>query len=186
MSITTIKWRNEKYQYHREEGPARIVKRNGKVIINEWFINGERHRDKYPAVENYFSDIEDNYYYDKETDLKISNGIMKWYKHGILHRDTDNPSVVNINTLVKNYEYHYIGQVHRLLGPAKITIIDDAKYETFYINNNFIPSNEFYKIVFLVKKFIRKIRFSIYKKYNNILLEHFPYYHAITSLITKV
>jgi hypothetical protein len=184
--FVTLKWRNEKYKYHREDGPARIVKQNGKVIINEWFINGERHRDKYPAVENYFSDIGEDFYHDEENNIKISNGIMKWYQHNYLHRDTDNPAVININSFVKNYEYHYYGQVHRLLGPAKITCIDDAKFETFYINNEFIPSNEFYKIVFLVRKFIRKIRVSIYKKYNIFLSNYFPYYPAISKLITKV
>lgn len=38
--------KNEKYKWHREDGPARIWKDGTK----EWWINGQRHREDGPAI----------------------------------------------------------------------------------------------------------------------------------------
>jgi len=185
--FVTLKWRNEKYRYHREDGPARIVKRNGKIIINEWYIDGYRHRKIYPAVENQFSDIDENdFYQDTETGIKVTNGILKWYNNGKLHRDGDNPSIIYRDNFFTKLEYYYIDNIHRLLGPAHILYLDDEIHKRYYINGNFITENEFFKTTYLVNKFIRKIKMVIYKKYINILSPYFPYYYSIIELITKV
>jgi hypothetical protein len=185
--FVTLKWRNEKYRYHREDGPARIVKRNGKIIINEWYIDGYRHRKIYPAVENQFSDIDENdFYQDTETGIKVTNGILKWYNNGELHRDGDNPSIIYRDNFFTKLEYYYIDNIHRLLGPAHILYLDDEIHIRYYINGNFITENEFFKTTYLVMKFVRKIKMSIFKKYTNILKPHFPYYYSIIELITKV
>jgi hypothetical protein len=186
--FVTLKWRNEKYKYHREEGPARIVKRNGKIIINEWYIDGYRHRKIYPAVENQFSDIDENdFYQDVETGIKVTNGILRWYNHGELHREGNNPALITKdNEFGTKLEYYYQGCIHRLFGPAHILYLDNETYKRYYINGKFLTENEFYKIVYLVRKFIRKIKNSIYKKYTIKLKSYFPYYHSIIKLITKV
>lgn len=42
-----IEWRNEKGQFHREDGPALEYVNGGKG----WFINGNLHREDGPAIE---------------------------------------------------------------------------------------------------------------------------------------
>jgi hypothetical protein len=58
----TKRWRNEKGQLHRLDGPAVVINRN-----YEWWINGQRHRIDGPAVE-------------------YANGHKEWLIHGKLHR----------------------------------------------------------------------------------------------------
>ena len=43
----TLRWRNEKGELHREDGPALITARGDCY----WYKNGKRHRENGPAVE---------------------------------------------------------------------------------------------------------------------------------------
>lgn len=65
----TIRWYNEKGEYHREDGPA-IERSNGDKY---WFINGKLHREDGPAKE-------------------WSNGNKYWFINGKCHRE-DGPAV---------------------------------------------------------------------------------------------
>ena len=90
----TIYYRNEKGDFHREDGPAyeetsgyRVWYINGKWHredgpayekpsgTKEWFINGKRHREDGPAVEYSSGHIEyflnDNYYTKEEWEKEI-------------------------------------------------------------------------------------------------------------------
>jgi hypothetical protein len=66
----TIEYRNDKGEYHREDGPA--VEWNNST--KEWYINGKLHREDGPAIE-------------------YSNGTKFWYLNGKRHR-TDGPAVI--------------------------------------------------------------------------------------------
>ena len=52
-------WKNEKGQYHREDGPAIEYSTGTKI----WHINGKRHREDGPAIEH-------------------TTGHKEWYYHG--------------------------------------------------------------------------------------------------------
>lgn len=173
----TLKWRNDNYKYNREEGPAKIVKRNNRSFINEWYIDGKRHRDKYPAVENYFNDENDFviHHIDVETNMLLKKGIYKWYENDLLHRNTDNPAVIIIDNIGKTLSYYYKGKIHRLLGPAKKTFIDNEEFTTYYINGNFYEEKNFINIIRIVKKFINKIKLSLKIKYIKSIYSTFYY-----------
>jgi len=182
----TLKWRNEMYKYNREDGPAKIVKRNNHSFINEWYIDGKRHREKYPAVENYFHEENDFviHHVDLDTNMLLKKGIYKWYEHDLLHRENDNPSVIIIDNIGKTLEYHYKGKIHRLLGPAKKNFIDNEEFKTYYINGNFYEENKFINIIRIVNKFINKIKRSLKNKYINAIYPTFYYYtyHILTYI----
>ena len=57
-------WRNEKGEYHREDGPAFIYPNGGCI----WYKNGKRHREDGPAVE-------------------YTEGYKAWYVHGKFVKD---------------------------------------------------------------------------------------------------
>jgi hypothetical protein len=62
-------WRNEKGEYHREDGPA-VELANGNKF---WYLNGQYHREDGPAVE-------------------LANGYKEWWLNGQYHRE-DGPAV---------------------------------------------------------------------------------------------
>lgn len=66
-------WKNEKGNFHREDGPA-VEKVNG---YKEWRMYGKRHRTDGPAVE-------------------MSNGSKQWWINGKLHR-TDGPACEGVD-----------------------------------------------------------------------------------------
>ena len=59
----TLRWRNENWQYHREDGPALIMP-NGSCV---WYKNGEYHREDGPAIE-------------------YANGHKQWWVNGVFVR----------------------------------------------------------------------------------------------------
>lgn len=78
---------------HREDGPA-VENYNN---IQEWYLNGKRHRDNGPAIEG-----TDNL----------------WFQHGILHRE-DGPAL-EVNGGSDGNEWYKNGQRHREDGPAVV------------------------------------------------------------------
>ena len=62
-------WRNEKGEYHREDGPAIEYSNDAK----SWYLNGKRHRADGPAIER-------------------ANGDKEWFLNGQRHR-ADGPAV---------------------------------------------------------------------------------------------
>ena len=90
-SFGTKRWRNDKDQLHREDGPA-IESVSG---YKEWWINGKLHREDGPAV-----------VYD--------NGNNYWFYEGLLHRD-EGPAVIDAHG---GKVWWVNGQLHREDGPA--------------------------------------------------------------------
>jgi hypothetical protein len=78
-----VEYRNEKGEYHREDGPA-IEYSDG---TKQWWINGKRHRKYGPAVE-------------------YSNGNKEWYLNGKWHRE-DGPAV----ELIIGINYWYLNGI---------------------------------------------------------------------------
>ena len=68
-----MEYKNEKGQYHREDGPA-VEYTDGSKF---WYQNGMLHREDGPAIER-------------------ANGTKKWYKNDIRHR-TDGPAIEWVN-----------------------------------------------------------------------------------------
>jgi hypothetical protein len=97
-------YKNNKGQYHRENGPS-ISDKYGE----EWWVNGQRHRTSGngPAV------------IDRTWNRKI------WYINGKRHRK-DGPAVIEGN----RKEWYINNEIHREDGPAVISI----NYKYWYIN----------------------------------------------------
>ena len=81
--IGTIRYRNEKNELHRVNGPA-VIYNNGKKI---WCQYGEKHRTNGPAV-------------------IWANGTKEWYRNGKRHR-LDGPAISRSNSA----EYWFIDGV---------------------------------------------------------------------------
>ena len=64
-------WKNDKGQWHREDGPA-IERADG---IKLWYINGQCHRLEGPAIE-------------------VASGSKSWYINGLLYDDI---SLINLS-----------------------------------------------------------------------------------------
>jgi hypothetical protein len=74
IETTGIKrWKNEKREYHRLDGPA-IIYKNGS---EEWYQDGNFHRLDGPAV-------------------ILSSGHKEWWENGKLHRE-DGPAIIYPN-----------------------------------------------------------------------------------------
>lgn len=87
-------------KFHRVDGPAIIVYGYYKYRT-EWFIDGIRHREYYPAVESF-------------------NGTKEWWINGDRHRQ-GGPAVEYENG---SLEYWENGKRHRIDGPAIIVMAD--------------------------------------------------------------
>jgi hypothetical protein len=84
-------------QLHREDGPASITKTSKThVSIEKWYVNGQLHRENGPAI-------------------KYENGKKEWYKNGELHRE-DGPAVEDAF-----HVWYKDGKRHRIGGPALYT-----------------------------------------------------------------
>ena len=82
-------WRNDKGEYHREDGPS-IVYANGS---EEWFLNGLSHREGGPAV--VFPEG-DNYWYlygqrhrEGGPACLHSDGTKYWYLNGLKYTEKE-------------------------------------------------------------------------------------------------
>ena len=86
-----------------------------------WYLNGNRHREDGPAVEN-------------------ANGDKYWYLDGKLHREDINPETGLTMPAVEytngTKEWYLNGNLHRKDGPA-VEFADGRTY--YYINGNYIP-----------------------------------------------
>lgn len=94
--------------YHREHGPAYIVRNaDNQVITEHWFRKGEHYREDGPAIVH--NDPQDSFFGHVEED--------DWYP-----RRSDHPSrIVKINGIVTTEEWYSSGHtLHRLDGPALI------------------------------------------------------------------
>lgn len=135
-------WKNELGQLHREDGPAYIeYKKNpskwekfrkltSSIIPNfftpaflkptlskeEWYINGELHRDNNPAK---------IIYYDR-----LGNKDLFWYQKGKLHRENA-PAIENWHKSWLSQEHWYLnGVLHRENEPA----IKSSNIFAWYVN----------------------------------------------------
>jgi hypothetical protein len=97
----TKRWRNEKGEYHRLDGPAVEMVLGSK----SWFVNGKLHRSDGPAIE-------------------CPSGYKVWYVNGKLHR-LDGPAVeyadgdktwwiVDVKLTKKVFEQHPLVVFYRL------------------------------------------------------------------------
>jgi hypothetical protein len=90
----TKRWRNDKGEYHREDGPAIEMATGSKF----WYVDGLFHREDGPAVE----DLTNRLWYirgklHREDGPAIeSSSFRKWYINNMLHR-VDGPAIEYIN-----------------------------------------------------------------------------------------
>jgi hypothetical protein len=109
---------------HRLGGPARVGKTEDGESIEEWYWEGELHRDD-----------------DKPASVTVSGDgetiIRRWYVHGKLHR-LGAPARIETRsdgTLIEHY--HYEGSLHREDGPAIIAAYgtdDEPTEAVFYLH----------------------------------------------------
>ena len=103
---------NKNMEFHREDGPARIIyyKSSGKIKEESYLINGEYHRDDEPAIIKYRSD----------------NTICEecYERYNILHR-TDGPAYITYypNGEISNSIYYLFGQ--------KYNFVDDFTFAVY-------------------------------------------------------
>ena len=107
-----IAYVNKNMEFHREDGPARIIyyKSTGKIKEESYLINGEYHRDDEPAIIKYRS----------------NNTICEecYERHNILHR-TDGPAYITYypNGEISNSIYYLFGQ--------KYNFVDDFTFAVY-------------------------------------------------------
>lgn len=109
-NLGTIRYYNRDNQMHRIHGPA-VIWPDG---VEEWWINGELHREDGPAHTN-------------------TNGTMVWYHYGLKHR-IDGPAFIWDDG---DTEWWLNGERHREDGPA-VERTDGSK--EWYRNGKFIRS----------------------------------------------
>ena len=79
----TIRWRNEKDQLHREDGPAMECANGDKF----WYRNNQRHREDGPA--NEYADGNKTWYLNGKLHrvdgpaMECANGSKFWYLNGV-------------------------------------------------------------------------------------------------------
>jgi hypothetical protein len=79
VEIEYTTYSNYETRYHREDGPARMVFRNGEIQWEQYYINNSRHREDGPA---------DIFYNRDGSKDEI------WYNHDRKHRE-DGPAVIH-------------------------------------------------------------------------------------------
>ncbi len=85
---------------HRDDGPAEIVYRNGKIVEEYWYQNGMLHRDGGPAV--------------------IWHGLLViWYQNGKIHRDGQ-PAQISYGNGGTVEEWYQNDMLHRVGAPAVV------------------------------------------------------------------
>ncbi len=130
---------------HREDGPALQYKCACSIFI-EWKMNGELHRnisigEKVVGPAYIELDLP-----NKQNEILY--GIIKWYKHGVLHNGNIGPAVIKADIMIVNNQViiknnsHYVyarkwytnGLKHRNGGPAIITKYDNNDIKKWYID----------------------------------------------------
>ena len=80
-------WRNEKDEFHREDGPAIITSRGDCY----WFKNGKLHREGGPAIERANGDkewwVDGKRHRSDGPAIECTNGYKEWWVNGKLHRE---------------------------------------------------------------------------------------------------
>ena len=108
----TKEWRLDGKR-HREDGPA-VEEANGTKF---WHLNGERHREDGPAVEG-------------------ADGYKAWYLNGKRHRE-DGPAV---EWAYGEKSWYLNDELHREDGPA-IEYVDGTKF--WYLNGKYYTESEY-------------------------------------------
>ena len=98
---------------HRDNGPAIVHIQNDKIILEEYHVNGVRHRIDGPAV--------------------IQGANKRYYKDGLLHRDYGFACEYENGTRIRYHE----GKIHSSYGPA-ITYADGSRF--FYAEGRLYPN----------------------------------------------
>lgn len=104
-------------------GPALVLKHNGVIYRQEWWVDGDRHRDPSlgPAVID-------------------TSGQTEYYWRGELH----NPYGPAYYIPGERTEWMLHGKRHRESGPALETFDLDGNYRAYYyLNNRFLSKTEF-------------------------------------------
>lgn len=129
-------------QYHRVGSPAKILNNtDGSKQIEEWYIDGKKHREDGPALSKWNGDVVTT---------------EEWYLNGKLHR-ADGPAITkrNADGSIISEEWYVNGERHRVGAPAKIVhatphkaqidiwYLDDKHYRsTTYDVNTGKPSQD--------------------------------------------
>lgn len=115
-------WRQEGKR-HREGGQPAVIKADG---TKQWWINGQRVTQKQQLIEVPPSIKKQPQ--EKQSpeviNIEASDGTVKWFKQGKLHRDTDNPSRIRSDG---TEEWFKDGKRHREGKPA--VVYADGKQE---------------------------------------------------------
>jgi antitoxin component YwqK of YwqJK toxin-antitoxin module len=157
---------------HRLDGPAEICYyKNGTSLVGSatikfesWYQNGLSHRLDGPANIGYYENGNKKY----ETWYRQDPGPPQ---NGSVHR-LDGPAHIGYyEDGNKDYEQWFKnGSLHRLDGPANIEYYENGNIKKkYYFQNKEYTENKFYRTVYLVKKFIRKIKQRQREKYNKLL-----------------
>ena len=114
-----------------------VVLRNGD---QEWWFEGKLHREDGPAI-------------------ILNNGGQEWYKHGNRHRE-DGPAY----DCQDGIAYYINDKLHRLDGPASIF---PCGLKQYYINGNYYTEKDYYKVLFMIRKYLYRIKNSLRRKVVN-------------------
>lgn len=118
-----------------------VILRNGD---QEWWFQGKLHRDNAPAV-------------------ILHDGGEEWYHHGLRHRE-DGPAY----NCQDGTSYYVNGKLHRIDGPANIF---SCGLKQYYINGKLYTEKEHYRVLFLIRKCIYRLKNSLRRKVVNKLYE---------------
>lgn len=109
-------------KYHRSGGAAKLLfDGDGALIYEEWYVNGEKHREDGPALSKWSSG-----------ELTLE----EWYTNDKKHRDGG--PAVSIWELGKlaTQQWYETGKLHRTDGPAQVKYATSsmAQHDTWYLN----------------------------------------------------
>jgi len=145
---------------HRDDGPAEIIYRNGRITSKVWRRNGQLHNNKGAAIvrgNRYITWYKNGKKHREDGPAAITPYSKRWYRHGLLHNNKG-PAIVDIN----EKSWYKNGIRHRIDGPAiscrkklqNIWIINDTnitdkvrKWLKLH-NNPKIPLNKNYQLLF--------------------------------------
>jgi len=136
-------YRNEKGEFHREDGPAFISVHGDKI----WWINDKLHREDGPAIIR--SDGTQEWYLNGKRHRENGSAIIfgndqAWYLNGELHRE-NGPAIIDIN----NQIWYLNGKLHREDGPA---IIRSDGTQEWYFEDREVTEEWISKYQKLIKK----------------------------------
>jgi len=132
----TIRWYNEKDQFHRLDGPA-VEHMDGSKT---WYVENKLHRIDGPAIE--YADGHREWWFDGKLHrlggpaIECANGDKEWWVKGKFHR-LDGPAIEYAN----GYKVWFVeGKRHRLDGPA-VEYTDGFK--EWYVEGRRMTEEEF-------------------------------------------